>query len=239
MLDAGVDAAGRPSGLTSAAPVEAPPYRWTMMSIESRAPAPMVGSPRTIGAALLMAVGVGLVLGALTAYAQGWLGDGTASLANSAGPWSVGAFVVARTGRGVVAAVVAAMVTLASCEVGYAIATEVRGGSNATSTVAFWLAAALVAGPPLGVAAWWSTRTGVRRAVGFAVLGGVLLGEGWYGWTTVADTTDWRYWAVELSIGVAIVAGAAISSRRLVPASAAVGAAAATALVVLGAGRAV
>jgi hypothetical protein len=210
-----------------------------MAMIESRAPAARPRVLRSAGVSVVVAVVVGLAIGALTAYAQGWLGDGTASLANSAGPWSVAAFVVARTGRGVVAAAVAAMVTLVSCEVGYAIATEIRGGSNAASTVVFWLAAALLAGPPLGVAARWSTRTGARRAVGFAVLGGVLIGEGWYGWTSVADTTDWRYWAAELCVGVAIVAGAALASRRLVPASAAVAAAAVTALVVFGAGRAV
>lgn len=194
---------------------------------------------RTLGMSLLIAAGVGVALGALTAYAQGWLGDGTSSLANSAGPWSVAAFVVARTSRGVVSAVVAAMVTLASCEVGYAIATEIRGGSNATSTVVFWLIAAVFAGPPLGVAAWWSTRRGMRRAAGFGVLGGVLIGEGWYGWTTVADTTDWRYWAVELFLGLAIVAAAAVTSARVVPTVACVVTAAATALVVFGAARAV
>ena len=97
------------------------------------------------------------------------------------------------------------MLTLATCEVGYAIANDMRGGSNSTSTVAFWLIAAVLAGPPLGIAGAWSTHRGLRRGVGFAVIAGVLIGEGIYGWTTVADTTDWRYWAVEMFAGVAIV----------------------------------
>ncbi len=38
---------------------------------------------------LLLGVGVvALALGALTAYAQGWLPEQAASLANSSGPWA-------------------------------------------------------------------------------------------------------------------------------------------------------
>ena len=57
----------------------------------------------------------------------------------------------------VIVVVVAAMLTLACCEVGYVIATEIRGGSNSTATVVFWLTAALLAGPPLGVAGAWAS----------------------------------------------------------------------------------
>lgn len=160
-----------------------------------------------------LAVGVGLLVGALTAYAQGWLSDATNSLANSAGPWSVATFLVARFTRRLPVAVAAAMLTLACCELGYALATVVRGDSNSTTTVLFWLTAAVVAGPPIGVAAAWSTQPGLQRGVGFAVIGGVLLGEGVYGWTTVADTTDWRYWAVESVIGATVVLVAAVRSQ--------------------------
>jgi hypothetical protein len=163
----------------------------------------------------LAGVAVGLGVGALTAYGQGWLSDETTSLANSAGPWSVAAFLVARYNRRLVPAVVAAMLTLACCELGYAVATELRGGTNATSTVAFWFTAAIFAGPPLGVAGAWSTETGLRPGVGLSVLGGVLLGEGLYGWSTVADTTDWRYWVIELSIGALVISFAA--ARRQWP----------------------
>ena len=163
---------------------------------------------------LALAVGVGVLVGALTAYAQGWLGDSTNSLANSAGPWSVAAFLVARYNRRIAFAVAGAMLTLACCELGYALATVVRGDSNSTTTIMFWLAAALLAGPPIGVAGAWSTQRGMHRGVGFAVIGGVVLGEGIYGWTTVADTTDWRYWAVESVIGAAVVLVAAVRSER-------------------------
>ncbi len=163
---------------------------------------------------LAVAIAVGLAVGALTAYGQAWLSDTTTSLANSAGPWSVAAFLVARRSRRVPIAVAAAVLTLASCEVGYALATDIRGGTNSTSTIVFWLMAAVLAGPPLGIAGAWSSTEGWRRGVGIAVIGGVLVGEGVYGWTTVADTTDWRYWAVETVVGLVVVAIAAVRSRR-------------------------
>jgi hypothetical protein len=160
-----------------------------------------------------VAVAVGLGVGAITAYGQAWLSDSTTSLVNSAGPWSVAAFLVARFNRRVPLAVVAAMLTLACCELGYALATELRGGTNSGSTVAFWLTAAALAGPPLGIAGAWSTETGVRRGVGISVVGGVLLGEGAYGWSTIADTTDWRYWAIELVIGALVIVFAIARSK--------------------------
>jgi len=181
---------------------------------------------------LLAAAVVGIAVGVLTAYGQAWLGESSGSLANSAGPWSLAAFFVARYNRRLFAAVPAAMVTLACCELGYVFGTHMRNGSTATSTVAFWLTAAVLAGPPLGVAAAWSTGHGVRRGVGFAVIAGVLIGEGIYGWTTIADTTDRRYWALELSVGLAIVVLVAVRGRRLAVALAMIATAAATALTV-------
>jgi hypothetical protein len=37
------------------------------------------------------------------------------------------------------------------------------------------------------------------------MLDGVLVGEGFYGWSTLADTTDWRCWVTELVIGALVV----------------------------------
>jgi hypothetical protein len=190
-----------------------------------------------LGFGLAVALAVGLGVGALTAYGQAWLSDSTTSLVNSAGPWSVAAFLVARYNRRVPAAVVAAMVTLAFCELGYALATELRGGTNATSTVMFWLTAAVLAGPPLGIAGAWSTETGLRHGVGLSVLGGVLLGEGLYGWTTIADTTDWRYWAIELVVGALVIAFAAARSQWPLHATLALAVGLLTAAVVFGFGR--
>ncbi len=186
---------------------------------------------------LPLAVIVGVAVGALTAYAQGWLSDSTASLANSAGPWCAAAFLVARFNRRLVIATLAAVLTLACCELGYAIATVVRGDSNSSSTVIFWLTAAALAGPPLGVAAAWSTSFGIRQGLGFAVIGGVLIGEGLYGWNTVADTTDWRYWVIEATLGLIVVAMAAVRSGWPFYALAAVATGVATSAVVYSVGR--
>lgn len=65
----------------------------------------------------VVAIVVGLFVGALTAYAQGWLSDGLGSLANSAGPWSLAAFLVAMLTRRPAVAAVWACVVLASCAV--------------------------------------------------------------------------------------------------------------------------
>lgn len=180
---------------------------------ESGLSSPTVAGPSPVPG-LATAVVVGLAVGVLTAYGQDWLSDSaTVSFSNSAGPWSLAAFLVARYNRRVLVGVIAAVVTLACCELGYAIATVIRGDSNSTSTIVFWLTAAVLAGPPLGVAGAWSSARGLRPGVGFAVIGGVLMGEGLYGWTTVADTTDWRYWAIELLMGVAIAIAAAVRSQ--------------------------
>lgn len=187
---------------------------------------------------------MGFVAGGLTAYAQGWLGNGVGSLANSAGPWALAAFAVALFARGVGSAVSSSTLTLIACELGYVAATEVRGGSNAASTVQFWLIAAVLAGPPLGAAAAWSRRAShwLPAGAGAGVIGGVLTGEGAYGLTEIADTTSPAYWTVEVVLGVAAAAlGVAWVVRRPVattPASAmCIGVAVAAALVVYGTAR--
>jgi hypothetical protein len=166
---------------------------------------------------------VGLFVGGLTAYAQGWLADGVGSIANSAGPWALAAFLVARRATATRGAVLSAVGTLAMCEAGYALATVVRGGSNSSLTVVFWLTAAVLAGPPLGVAAAWTARTArasvddrskvVRCALGWGVLAGVLIGEGVYGLARLTDTTNRWYWSVEVALGVAVLAASSWRAR--------------------------
>jgi hypothetical protein len=158
-------------------------------------------------AGCVVALVVGLAVGALTAYAQGWLSDGLGSLANSAGPWSLFAFLVAMLTRRPAVAAIWAAVVLATCELGYAVATQIRGGSNARSTVAFWLAAAVIAGPPLGVSGAWTRQKDwwFGASTGPAVLAGVLIGEPIYALTTIADSTTPAYWLAELAVGITVV----------------------------------
>jgi Family of unknown function (DUF6518) len=79
-----------------------------------------------------------------------------------------------------------------------------------------WGAAAVVAGPALGVgAAWLQGPDPLRAAAGVAPIAGILLGEGLYGLTVVAATTSVGYWTGELVLGIAVVALAAIRIQTL------------------------
>ena len=73
---------------------------------------------------------------------------------------------------------------------GYGLAAEMQGFPSSTTTVVFWGAAALLAGPLLGLSAFWiKTRRDLLAATGVGAVSGVLIGEGIYGLTQVADTT--------------------------------------------------
>jgi hypothetical protein len=183
--------------------------------------------------AVLVGLIAGLVVGALTSPLQGWLSDSASSLANSAGTWSLVAFLAARRSHEMMVGALVAAVTLAMCEVGYVLATEVRGGSNATSTVMFWIAAAVLAGPPIGVAATWTRQSHPpRRGAGFGVINGVLVGEGIYGLTKIRDTTDWRYWTVEIAVAAGIAAWLAWRDRSVAAIGSCIGVTCAAAVVV-------
>jgi hypothetical protein len=174
---------------------------------------------RVTGRRAATAVMIGLLVGGITAYGQGWVGDSFGSAVNSAGPWSVAAFLVARPLRTWLGGAASAAATLAMCEVGYVIASNIRGVPYATSTVVFWLTAAALAGPPLGVAAVWS-RDGapVRTAAGFGVICGVLIGEGSYGLARLTGSTNSGYWLGEIVVGVVIL-GVVLARTRSVPAA--------------------
>ena len=156
----------------------------------------------------------GLVLGALTAFGQGQLPDSFRSVANSAGSWSLVAFLLALLGRTQLrAAIIGALSlwALLAGYVGYNLAVDVP---SASSTVLFWVAAGLVAGPILGTAAFFvRTGTELRSVIGTAVISGVLIGEGVYGLTVIADTTSPVYWQVQIMVGV-VLAGVVGRQRR-------------------------
>jgi hypothetical protein len=100
--------------------------------------------------------------------------------------------------------------------IGYSIGSVLRGYVNSTTTILFWSAAAVVVGPFLGLSAHWIRRaTPVLAAVGLGLVAGGLLGEGVYGFTTIADTTPAGYWLAEAVVGVVVlVVGAAVRVRR-------------------------
>ncbi len=72
----------------------------------------------------------------------------------------------------------------------------------------------LIVGPALGVGAAWVRGVNlVRIGAGTAAIAGILIGEGAYGLTRIADTTPGGYWAAQIAVGLAIVI--AISVTRL------------------------
>lgn len=196
----------------------------------------MTSAARIAAGRFVIAVLVGLAVGAFTAYGQGWLGDSFGSLVNSAGPWSVAAFLVARMSRSIWVGALTAAITLAMCELGYVLANNIRDVPSSRSTIVFWLTAALLAGPPLGVAGVWSRHESkVRAAVGWGVISGVLIGEGTYGLARLTNTTNSTYWLVELVLGVALLTVVLIRLRSVHAALAGAGVAAVAAGTVLAA----
>lgn len=165
---------------------------------------------------LLVALAAGLAIGIATSVAQGSLPEWLAPLANSSGSWCLCAFALALLERGPRRAALVGFASLVAMLAGYALATELRGYPVATSMFVRWGAAAVIAGPALGIgAAWLRGRDPLRAAAGVAPIAGILVGEGLYGLTVVAATTSVGYWVGELVLGLLLVVLAAIRLRTL------------------------
>jgi hypothetical protein len=151
---------------------------------------------------------VALSLGVLTAYAQEWLPDELGSLANSSGSWALVAFGLALLlATGVRNAAVIGSLALLALLVGYVLGAEARGYASGTGLIAFWGAAALLAGPLVGIGAFWvKSGGGLRPALGVGAMSGVLIGEGLYGLAFIADTTYPPYWWAETLVGALLAA---------------------------------
>jgi hypothetical protein len=169
-----------------------------------------VGSSRV----LLIAIGAGLAVGIATSVGQGSLPEGLTPLGNSSGSWCLAAFALALLDRDPRRAALVGFAALVAMLVGYAVATQLRGYPVGTSMFLRWGAAAVIAGPALGVgAAWLRGPDPLRAAAGVAPITGILLGEGLYGLTQVTATTPVGYWIGELALGLAVVVLAAIRIR--------------------------
>lgn len=107
---------------------------------------------------------------------------------------------------------------------GYVLGAEVRGDPSSSALIAFWGLAAVVAGPVIGLSAYWlKSGRGYLAAVGTGLMSGVLIGEGVYGLTYIADSTFPPYWWGEIVVGVVLLGYvAARRLRQLKPAAAAV-----------------
>lgn len=177
-------------------------------------------------------VAAALVLGVLTASAQGWLPQQMGSLANSVGSWALVAFALSLLATSDRLAAVFGCASLLGLLAGYVVGAQMFGYPSSHSTVLFWGAAALLAGPLLGISAYWvKTRRDVLAAIGVGVMCGVLVGEGVYGLTRIADTTYPPYWWGEILVG--LVGLLTVAWRRLLGFRALAVSVAATVLVAL------
>ena len=160
-----------------------------------------------------------VALGVLTAYGQEWLPREVNSLANSAGSWSLIAFLLALLATGPRVAAACGALSLLSLLAGYVLGAGVRGYASGSALIVFWGLAGVLVGPFLGLGAYW-VRAGRRAlaAVGAGGMGGVLIGEGVYGLAYIADTTYAPYWWGSIVAGIALLAViGALRLRRPLP----------------------
>lgn len=160
---------------------------------------------------ILFVVAVAFALGALTSWGQLLLPPETASLANSAGGWTIPtAILVLLLARSTPEAVIAGAAGFVALTLGYAVASGWRGFAFDPTT---WAIVGMLAGPVIGWAAHALRGRGMRLALGTSVLAGVLVGEGVYGLTVVADTTSPVWWWIELGVGALTLAVGALRVR--------------------------
>ena len=157
----------------------------------------------------------GFALGVLTLFAQEWLPHEMGSLANSSGSWALVAFLLALPASKRSAAAMIGFLALATLLAGYVIGGEARDIASSSALIAFWGLAAVIVGPILGVCAYWiKTDRGYLAGIGAGVVSGVLIGEGVYGLTSIADTTYPPYWWVEIAVGTALLGWALVRRVR-------------------------
>ncbi|MGG7509808.1 DUF6518 family protein [Plantibacter sp. YIM 135249] len=164
--------------------------------------------------ALAIALAGGLALGGLTSFGQQYLPDWLRPLANSAGGWTMFAFVLVWLGR--TRPAVAAILGLIAFEAlvfGYGIVSTARG-YDFNALASFWTLAGVVVGPVVGAAAGLLRYgTPMWRILAVTPLCAVLLGEGIHSLQTIADTTGSTYWIIEIVLSVLFFSVAATRLR--------------------------
>jgi hypothetical protein len=178
-------------------------------------------SPRTLVAItsvgpVLRVVVVSVVLGAVTSWAQGFLPDAWAPLANSPSGWAAMTALVVMASRPTLRwGAVLGAVSFVCLVLGYTLGSELRGLAYDPT---LWGAIGVVTGPVIGAAAAGTASTrSVPVALGSGVLAGVLVADGIYGLTVVADTTSPVYWTTVLVVGLVVVLATPLRLRSLPP----------------------
>jgi Family of unknown function (DUF6518) len=113
---------------------------------------------RVQAAGTLLVIVIALGLGALTDLGQAWLPQSSASLANSGASWAAVAFVLALFATGTGRAVLWGLLGLAGLAGGYYLTAISRHVPESPASIRFWMLAAVIIGPLLGLAASWVRR---------------------------------------------------------------------------------
>jgi hypothetical protein len=171
------------------------------------APAASTAPAWRSGLAALVVVVVGAaIVGGLTPIGQRYLPDALRSFANSAGAWTALTFglVYLSRARTWLAAVLGAVSFVVMNET-YGVVSNLRGSFYSAPFGNVFALVAVVAGPAVGLAASLLRSSDPRwRATGSAVPAAVLIGEGVYGLTLIADTTSPVYWWLQIAAGTVI-----------------------------------
>lgn len=181
--------------------------------------------------AIITAIVAGSLLGIITQFLQGELSANWGTVfANSGIAWSLAAFRIgslmpsARLAAlgGAVARVAAAIVY---CEAAFWFEDIDSGVQGAL----MWSAAALIVGPPFGLGGHWARTRPDRRFLSWALVAGVLIGEGAHLIWFVGVDNLWSAGVAELTAGATIGAiSLRTDQRRVLIATVMLGAAAAT-----------
>src|SRR6201992_2914697 len=161
---------------------------------------------RVQGAGTLLVVVIGLGLGALTGLGQAWLPQSSASLANSGASWAAVAFVLALFATGTGRAILWGLLGLAGLAGGYYLTATSRHVPKSPTSIRFWMLAAVIIGPLLGLAASWVRRgSPLTAALGTRPAAGLVGGESVYGLTAIAGRTSSRYLDIQLAVAVVLL----------------------------------
>jgi hypothetical protein len=151
---------------------------------------------------------IAVIAGGLTSFAQTVLPPWFASFANSASGWTTVTFaaVYASRARPVPAAFLGAVAFVLMNE-SYGVVSTWRGYVYVGGITNMWNLIGLLVGPIVGLAAaWLRSPRPVLVALGAAAPAIVLIGEGVYGLTFIADSTEPGYWIGQLVVGVLFLA---------------------------------
>ena len=128
---------------------------------------------------------VGVALGVATQALQGSLGGSSAVLANSGAVWALVAFALGLVMPSSRVAAVGGAACLVAASISYYVAVDVfEGISSAPRGAIVWSMAGIVAGSAFGFAGFVARHNDEQRRSAWALLAGVVMGEGihltWY-----------------------------------------------------------